>query len=45
MSLAIVKSTTNAAAAQMVPLEATQSDREMLLLADALARRRGAGQG
>jgi enoyl-CoA hydratase/carnithine racemase len=44
-SLAIVKSTTNAAAAQMVPLEATQSDREMLLLADALARRRGAGQG
>jgi enoyl-CoA hydratase/carnithine racemase len=40
MSLAIVKTAANAAAAQMVPLEATQSDREMLLLADLLARRR-----
>jgi enoyl-CoA hydratase/carnithine racemase len=40
MSLAIVKSTTSALAKQMIPAEATQSDREMLLLADALARRR-----
>jgi enoyl-CoA hydratase/carnithine racemase len=40
MSLAIVKTTANAAARQTVPLEATQSDREMLLLADLLARRR-----
>jgi enoyl-CoA hydratase/carnithine racemase len=44
MSLAIVKTTTNALARQMVPLEATQSDREMLLLADLRARRRGSGQ-
>jgi enoyl-CoA hydratase/carnithine racemase len=41
MSLAIVKTAANAAARQMVPLEPTQSDREMLLLADLLARRRG----
>jgi enoyl-CoA hydratase/carnithine racemase len=40
MSLAIVKSTTSALARQMIPLEATQSDRDMLLLADLLARRR-----
>ena len=41
MSLAIVKTTASALAKQMVPGEATQSDREMLLLADLLARRRG----
>jgi hypothetical protein len=41
MSLAIVKTTTSALARQMVPAEATQSDREMLLVADLLARRRG----
>jgi enoyl-CoA hydratase/carnithine racemase len=41
MSLAIVKSTAAAAARQMIPLEATQADREALLLADLLARRRG----
>jgi enoyl-CoA hydratase/carnithine racemase len=40
MSLAIVKTTVSALAKQMVPAEATQSDREMLLLADLLARRR-----
>lgn len=40
MSLAIVKTTASALAKQMVPAEATQSDREMLLLADQLARRR-----
>lgn len=41
MSLAIVKTTASAIARQMAPSEATQSDREMLLLADLLARRRG----
>jgi enoyl-CoA hydratase/carnithine racemase len=41
MSLAIVKTTASALAKQMVPAESTQSDREMLLLADLLARRRG----
>lgn len=40
MSLAIVKTTASAVARQMIPLEATQSDREMLLLADRLARSR-----
>jgi enoyl-CoA hydratase/carnithine racemase len=40
MSLAIVKSTASALARQMVSAEATQSDRDMLLLADLLARRR-----
>ncbi len=40
MSLAIVKTTASALAKQMVPPEATQSDREMLLIADLLARRR-----
>jgi enoyl-CoA hydratase/carnithine racemase len=40
MSLAIVKTTAAALAKQMVPAEATQSDRDMLLLADLLARRR-----
>ena len=42
MSLAIVKSTTSALARQMIPAEATQGDREMLLVADLLARRRRA---
>jgi enoyl-CoA hydratase/carnithine racemase len=40
MSLALTKSATAALARQMVPAEATQSDREMLYLADLLARRR-----
>jgi enoyl-CoA hydratase/carnithine racemase len=40
MSLAIVKTTASALARQMVPAEATQSDRDMLLLADLLSRRR-----
>lgn len=38
MSLALTKTATAALARQMVPAEATQADREMLLLAD-LARR------
>lgn len=42
MALALTKSATAALARQMVPAEATQSDREMLYLADLLARRRGA---
>jgi enoyl-CoA hydratase/carnithine racemase len=40
MSLAIVKTTASAVAKQMAPSEATQSDRDMLLLADLLGRRR-----
>jgi len=40
MSLALTKSATNALARQMVPPEATQADREMLLIADLLSRRR-----
>jgi enoyl-CoA hydratase/carnithine racemase len=40
MSLALTKSATAALARQMVPPEATQADREMLFLADLLARRR-----
>jgi enoyl-CoA hydratase/carnithine racemase len=40
MSLALTKSATNALARQMVPSEATQADREMLLIADLLSRRR-----
>jgi len=40
MSLALTKSATSALARQMVPSEATQADREMLYLADLLARRR-----
>lgn len=40
MALAMTKSSTRALAQQMVPAAATQSDRELLLLADALRRRR-----
>ncbi len=40
MALALTKSATNALARQMVPPEATQADREMLLIADLLSRRR-----
>lgn len=42
MALALTKSATAALARQMVPPEPTQSDRELLLLADLLARRRDA---
>ena len=40
MSLALTKSAANALARQLVPPEATQADREMLLITDLLARRR-----
>jgi hypothetical protein len=40
IALAATKSATNALARQMVPLDASQADREMLLLADLLARRK-----
>jgi enoyl-CoA hydratase/carnithine racemase len=40
IALAATKSATNALARQMVPLDATQADREMLLLADLLSRRK-----
>ena len=41
MSLAATKSATAALARAMVPLDATQADREMLYLSDLLSRRRG----
>lgn len=40
IALALTKTTTNALARQMVPSEATQTDVELLLLSDLLARRR-----
>jgi len=42
MALALTKSATSALAAQMVPAAPTQSDRELLLLADLMARGRSA---
>ena len=41
MSLAATESATAALARAMVPLDATQADREMLYLSDLLSRRRG----
>jgi enoyl-CoA hydratase/carnithine racemase len=45
MALALTKTATNALARQMVPPEATQADREMLFLADFLARRTASRRG